>query len=279
MRPVTGRVKLSVSMSALTFGYAFARSSFMVMLTHRLRYLVGVFNYFIYASVHWYVWAAVFHEQTTVATWNLAAMQTYACVNWIVRSTYFSNADSLLAARIRKGEITSDLLRPGSLLLQFYASAVGEMLFRGLFMGLPVGIAVALAYGLQGPADVLSAAAFLVSVILAFHLFFALNFITGLAAVLVENLQGFLWAKFLLLQFLSGQLLPLEFFPPWARTFMEWSPFPGIAYTPMALYLGRIPHERIAAELTFQAAWTAVLLACCQFGWMAVRRRLSALGG
>ncbi|MCZ7645607.1 MAG: ABC-2 family transporter protein [Planctomycetota bacterium] len=263
----------------LALGYAFARSSFLVMLTHRLRYLIGVFNYFVYATVAWYLWAAVFASQSTVATWNLRDMQTYVCVNWIVRSTYFSNADNLLAARIRKGEIVSDLLRPTSLLLQFYGSAVGEMVFRAFFMGLPVGLVIWLIYGLRAPADYTAAVCFTFSVVLAFHLFFAINFLTGLAAVLVENLQGFLWAKFLLIQFLSGQLLPLEFFPEAVRPFMAWSPFPGIAHTPMSIYLGRMGHEQMLREVAFQGAWTLVLLLGCQWGWAGVRRRFTAQGG
>ena len=268
-------------MQTLALGYAFARSSFLVMLAHRLRYVLGVFNYFIYVAVAWYLWEAVFYRQDRVATWSLPQMQTYVCVNWIFRSTYFSNADNILAARISKGEIVSDLLRPSSLLLQFYGSALGEMLFRALFMGLPVGLVVGVAFGLLPPASAAAAADSAISFLLAFHIFFAINFITGLCAVFTEKLQGFLWAKFILIQFLSGQLLPFEFFRnyPSVQAVFELLPFKHIAYTPVSLYLGRWEPERVRAELLLQVAWTLGLLAFCALGWRAVRRRLSLLGG
>ena len=250
-----------------------------MMLVHRLRYLIGVFNYLVYTAVAWYLWAAVFRSSKEVVTWTLPEMQTYVCVNWILRSAYFSNADNVLASRISKGEIASDLMRPSSLLTQFYGMALGEAFFRGLFMALPVGILIHLVFGIQAPASPAAALGFVMSAILAFHLFFAINFLTGLCAVFTENLQGFLWAKFILIQFLSGHLLPLEFFPAALRGALEWLPFKGIAYTPMSIYLGRWTTDQIVAQLLLQAAWTVVLLVLCEFAWRGVRRRLSVLGG
>lgn len=268
-------------MQALALTFLFARSSFLIMLAHRLRYVLGVVNYLVYAAVAWYLWGAVFHGRDVVAGWTLAQMQTYVCVNWIVRATYFSNSDNVLAARISKGEIANDLLRPTSLLLQFYGTALGELLFRALFMSLPVGLAVVLCFELIPPASITHGLLFGCSVILAFHLFFAINFLTGLCAVFTEKLQGFLWAKFLLLQFLSGQLLPLEFFNQWPllRDAFALLPFKGIAYTPMKVYLGQWTPEETRGELLLQFAWTIALLVCCELAWRGVRRRLSVLGG
>ena len=268
-------------MRAMALTYAFARSNFIIMLTHRVRYLIGVFNYLVYAAVQWYLFGAVFHSISSIATWSVEEAQTYVCLIQIVRSTYFSNADSQLAGRISKGEIASDLLRPTALLLQYYGSALGEMLFRALFMGLPVGVLLWISFGLLAPASPGDALAFLLSVAMAFHIFFALNFLTGLLAVFTEKLQGFLWAKFILLQFLSGQLLPLEFFKPYptVHAILEALPFKGLAHTPLSIYLGRWDQEKIHSELLLQFAWTVALLIMCECGWRAVRRRLCALGG
>lgn len=268
-------------MHSVGLTFAFARSSFLIMLAHRLRYVIGVTNYFVYAAVAWYLWTAVFNGHDTVAGWTLDQMRTYVCVNWIVRATYFSNSDNVLASRINKGEISGDLLRPMSLLLQFYGTALGELLFRALFMSLPVGALILLCFGIQPPASAMHALLFGCSVVLSFHLFFAINFLTGLCAIFTEKLQGFLWAKFMLIQFLSGQLLPLEMFNayPLVRDAFAILPFKGISYTPMMIYLGRWNAEQLQAELLLQAAWTFALLVFCELAWRMVRRRLSLLGG
>ena len=268
-------------MRAAALTYAFARSNFIIMLTHRVRYVIGVFNYLVYAAVQWYLWGAVFYGEPKIATWTLEQTQTYVCLIQVVRSTYFSNADSQLAGRISKGEIASDLLRPTALLLQFYGSALGELLFRAFFMGLPVGLLLWACFGLLAPASLGAALAFAFSVVLAFHIFFALNFLTGLLAVFTEKLQGFLWAKFILLQFLSGQLLPLEFFKPYPTVYAAFDalPFKGLAHTPLSIYLGRWEPAQVHFELLLQCAWTAALLVLCECSWRVVRRRLCLLGG
>ena len=119
--------------------WEFARSSFLIMLAHRVRYMVGVANYMTYVAVNYYLWEALYADVPPGGKrgdFTLREMSTYVSVGWIMRSAYFSNADNVLAARINKGEINSDLLRPVSLFLQFYGAALGEAVFRAFFMAL-----------------------------------------------------------------------------------------------------------------------------------------------
>ncbi len=262
--------------------WEFAVSSFHIMLAHRVRYFVGVLNYLTYAAVNYYLWEALYTEVPAGEARNgftLHDMATYTCVGWIIRSAYFSNSDNVLAARIIKGEINSDLLRPVSLFLQYYGAALGEALFRAFFMALPVLAAVLCVFDISAPPNAAAAIAFAYSVTLAFHLFFAINFMTGLIAAWTEKIQGFLWAKFMLLQFLSGLLLPFPFLPTWLRTPFEWLPFAGMNFTPMQTYLGNFSGEKLFKELLLQTVWTILLLALCSVMWWRVRRRLETLGG
>jgi ABC-2 type transport system permease protein len=232
-------------------------------------------------AVNYYLWQALFESDggKEKAGWTLAQLQTKIVIDWTVRSAYFSNSDNILAARINKGEITSDLLRPTSLFIQFYGSALGEAVFRAFFMALPVLAVALLVFDILPPAGVQQALLFTYSVALAFHLFFAINFMTGLLAAYTEKLQGFLWAKFMLMQFLTGLLLPFEFFPAGLRVWFEWLPFKGIAYTPMMVYLGKLEGDKLWFELGLQTVWTIALLLLCDVMWNRVRKRLSLLGG
>jgi len=273
-----------------TFGLAhtfeltveFARSSFMIMLAHRVRYLVGVLNYMTYVAVNYYLWEALYKDVPAGEArsgYTLSQMSTYVSVGWIMRSAYFSNADNILAARINKGEINSDLLRPVSLFTQFYGAALGEAGFRAIFMALPVLTLALFVFNIAPPANALAAVCFAYSVILAFHIFFAINFLTGLLAAWTEKIQGFLWAKFMLLQFLSGLLFPLNYLPPWLQTIFQILPFKGMSYTPLQIYMGQLTGNQLASALAEQTVWTLALIGLCHFMWMRVRRRLETLGG
>ena len=92
--------------------------------------MVGVVNYMVYVAVYYYFWEALYADVPAGETrggFTLQEMTTYVSVGWIMRSAYFSNADNILAARINKGEINSDLLRPVSLHVSAWpaSSAVG----------------------------------------------------------------------------------------------------------------------------------------------------------
>lgn len=266
----------------LAMTWEFAVSSFHIMLAHRVRYMVGVLNYMTYAAINYYLWEALFSEMPAGATragYSLRDMSTYICVGWIMRSAYFSNSDNVLAARIMKGEINSDLLRPVSLLIQFYGAALGEALFRAIFMALPVLVLVLCVFNVSPPPDATAGLSFVYSATLAFHIFFAINFLTGLIAAWSEKIQGFLWAKFMLIQFLSGLLLPFEYLPPWLAWIFDKLPFKGMQYVPMQAYLGRLTGAHLVRELVLQTVWTGVLLGLCMLMWSRVRRRLETLGG
>ena len=124
-----------------------------------------------------------------------------------------------------------------------------------------------------------AAAAFALSVLFAFHVFFLINFAIGAATVFFEKIRGLLWAKFVIVQFLSGLLVPFELFPEPARTLLEVLPFRAMAYGPLSIYLGKVSGVRLAAELALQAAWVLALYVFCRWLWSRCRRKLLITGG
>ena len=89
----------------------------------------------------------------------------------------------------------------------------------------------------------------------------ALNFLVGLIAIRTKSIQGILRAKYLMLELLSGLLIPTTLFPEPVRTMLLASPFPHINYTPAALYLGKAAGGEAVRLIALQAGWTVVLLA------------------
>lgn len=287
----------------------FARLAFLDLLAYRLRYVVGILNYVIYMGVQYFLWSAVYASAAGGASAAGAAgaagaasaagaagadglplpldvLVTYFAVGWIVRASSYNNVDREIADRVSRGDIVLDLLRPASLLAMRYGQAAGEVAFRAAFMGLPTALIFFPLFGVRGPAlpgDLLGAGstllAFAASVVLAFHLFFLMNFAIGVSTVFLEKIQGFLWAKFMLVQLLSGLLVPFELFPGWARAVLEALPFRGMMYAPISIYSGLSSGAGIAGELGIQAAWTVALWGFARWVWARARRRLSVQGG
>jgi ABC-2 type transport system permease protein len=91
--------------------------------------------------------------------------------------------------------------------------------------------------------------------------------------------MGILRAKYLVLELLSGLLIPTTLFPEPLRSILLASPFPHINFTPATLYLGKATGVAAARLLLEEAGWTVALLVLGQWVWVRSRHRITIQGG
>ncbi len=78
--------------------------------------------------------------------------------------------------------------------------------------------------------------------------------------------------------FLSGHMIPLEYLSEWLP-FVEYLPFRYLAYTPAAIFLGRIPQSALATEISMQFCWIVGLFILNRVTFSRGVRRYSSYGG
>ncbi len=257
----------------------FARIGFLNMLAYRARYYVGVLTYLFNVAVYYFLWRAVFRQSAAVVGLSLPEMITYVAVGWTIRSFYFNEIDRDIAAQVQEGRLAMNLIRPVNFQTVMIADAAGQSAFRAVLFTLPIGIVVGLLFPVRPPVSLLAAGLFLVSAALSFFLVAAINFSVGLIAIRTKSIMGILRAKYLVLELLSGLLIPTTLFPEPFRSFLFASPFPHINYTPAALYLGKASGMAAARLLALQAGWTLALLGLGQLAWRQSRARITIQGG
>jgi ABC-2 type transport system permease protein len=257
----------------------FARIGFLNMLAYRARYYVGVLTYLFNVSVYYFIWRAVFQHTDRIVGLTLEQMVTYVAVGWAIRSFYFNEIDRDLGAQVLEGRLAMNLIRPVDFQVAMIADAAGQSAFRAVLFTIPITVVLALIFPLQAPASPLAGLLFLLSATLSFFLVAALNFLVGLIAIRSKSIQGILRAKYLVLELLSGLLIPTTLFPEPLKSLLFASPFPHINFTPAALYLGKAAGRDAAALLGLQAGWTVLLLAIGQWAWRRSRRRITIQGG
>jgi ABC-2 type transport system permease protein len=259
---------------------SFARIGFLNMLAFRARYYVGVLTYLFNVAVYYFIWRAVFRSGgASVAGMTLEDMVTYVAVGWGIRSFYFNEIDRELGTQVQEGKLAMNLIRPVDFQTVMIADAAGQSAFRAVLFTLPISVVLALLFPLKPPASPLAAILFLFSAATSFFLVAAINFLVGLLAIRSKSILGILRAKYLLLELLSGLLIPTTLFPEPLRSILLASPFPHINFTPASLYLGKAQGFEAARLLALQVGWTAVLLAAGQWSWRASRRRITIQGG
>jgi ABC-2 type transport system permease protein len=257
----------------------FARVGFVNALAYRLRYFTGIVTYFIYVSVYYFIWKAIYEHSTSIEGFDFPHLLTYIGVGWIIRSFYFNTIDQEIAYQVIEGRLAMDLIKPVNLQWMYLARAAGESVFRLGMLTAPTAVVLFLVYPLRGPASVGAAAAFLVSVVLSFLIVAAINYAVGTFALRLQSILGLLRAKFFLLELFSGLLLPISFFPHIFQKAFSVLPFEYISYIPMLIYLGDLHGAGLVRALALQVFWVAVLLAAGDGMWRWSSRQLTIQGG
>jgi ABC-2 type transport system permease protein len=255
------------------------RLGFMNTLAYRLRYYTGIVTYFIYVSVYYFIWKAIYEHSTNIEGFDFGHILTYIAVGWIIRSFYFNNIDQDMAEHVMDGRLAMDLIKPINTQSMYIAHALGESLFRAGMLTLPTAVLILLAFPVKPPATVLHFGAFLLSVILSFFLVAAINFAVGTLAIRLKSILGLLRAKYFLLELFSGLLRPISFFPETFQKAFSFMPFQYISYIPVLLYLGKINGRAILSSLALQVFWVAVLLALGAAMWRWSSRKITIQGG
>ena len=264
---------------AVRLYWAFARVGFINTLAYRLRYYTGIVTYFIYVSVYYFIWKAIYAHSASIEGFDFTHLLTYIGLGWIIRSFYFNNIDQDLAYQVIEGRLAMDLIKPVNIQLMYVSRAAGESVFRLALLTVPTAVVLFMVYPLRRPASVGHAGAFLVSVALSFLIVAAINFAVGTFALHLQSILGLMRAKFFLLELFSGLLLPISFFPHIVQKILSVMPFEYISYVPMLIYLGKLSGSGLARAIAIQILWVAILLAIGDGLWRWSSRKVTIQGG
>ncbi|MBU0742732.1 ABC-2 family transporter protein [bacterium] len=263
----------------------FMRLAFLKFLAYRLRYYTGVVTYTIFVAGNYFLFSALYASRpegadaALIGGLTLAQMITYVVVSWIGRSFYFNNIDRTLSHQVVQGEIAVQLIKPLHVQTMMMSEAMGEAAFRFLMFTLPITVVVVPLFGLQTPSDPSLYGWTLLSFLLALLVNAQINFLVGCLAFRLQNIYGVIRAKMVMMEFLTGVLIPFTFFPDWVQTVVSWLPFQAISYIPVTIFLGLREGADLPAALLLQAGWASGLFLFGRWLWNRSVRQVTLQGG
>ncbi len=257
----------------------FVRVGFVNTLAYRLRYYTGIVTYFIYVSVYYFIWKAIYEHSAEIEGFDFSQILTYIAVGWIIRSFYFNNIDQEIAYQVTEGRLAMDLIKPVNTQLMYVAQALGESLFRLGLLTVPTALILLLVYPIRRPSSGVNFVGFFASVVLSFFIVAGINFAIGTFAIRLKSILGLLRAKYFLLELFSGLLLPISFFPEILQKILNFLPFQYISYIPVLIYLGKLSGMGILRALGIQIFWVIALLAIGDAMWRWSSRKITIQGG
>jgi ABC-2 type transport system permease protein len=226
------------------------------------------------------LWSAVYRDATALAL-PVGGALTYVCLAQAFSFTRQGQHRAIerVSQAIRTGDIGIDLLRPADFQARLLAESAGAFAVETLLVSLPAYLLARLAFGIAAPASPLAALGFATSLLGAFLLAFALNFLVIVLAFWTTSTFGLVYARKALVDVLAGAIIPLSFFPGPLQDLALALPFRGIAYTPLSIYLGTIAGPAVWASLLAQFGWAVALIALTRLVWLRALGRLVVQGG
>lgn len=253
-------------------------------MAYKWNFLGFFFGEIFFTFVMYYLWKAVFVNTPggIISGFSLLDMTVYIFVANITGFLAGTDASYAVGEEIIEGTISMRMIKPVSFNLSLLFTELGGKLITVLLILLPIFTGLEIFRYIQtgiihfSPVNL---GLYLVSTALSYLVMFFFDLCFGFLAFVLKNLWGFNLLKFGILNFLSGGMIPLIFFPLWARTVMDFLPFASMRYTPVMIYTGMFEGFRIVEALAIQLFWIGALYLLSSLIWRFTIRHLTVQGG
>jgi ABC-2 type transport system permease protein len=263
---------------------------FRVSLTERMHYrgdfLIGSLLRFFPMITTILFWHAVYQGAGSQAEDEFAGYtlrQTVAYLLLVHVSRAFSSMPGLaggIARDIRDGNLKKYLIQPldllGYLVAHRAAHKVAYIVTSLPTFAILFGVCITYFDGVPEPPVF---AAYVASLLLAFVVGFYFEAAMGMIGFWFLEVTSILWVVNTVNYFISGQMFPLEFLPPFWAGLLKSLPFQYLAHFPATVFLGKVPADELVQGLCLQAFWAVVMILLARLLYARGLRRYSAFGG
>lgn len=259
--------------------FVLTNQALQVAMAYRVRFFMSLLSGLIQVLVLYYIWRVVYARQAEIHGFTLSGMVTYIFISYAVRTLYSFHTETAISRSIRDGSVTLELIRPLNYQAARFFESLGSVLVEGVLTGLLV---LALGFGLFGitpPPTLAAGALFGVSLALSLLVNFSLSYLVGLVSFWTTSLFGIVNSKRFIMDFFSGGLVPLAFFPAWLEEITYTLPFYAIVHVPVSIYLGKLAGNEAYLALLHQAIWAVVLWGLGSLMWAQASKKITIYGG
>lgn len=255
----------------------FAKKAFSREATYRMEVLTEIGSLVLRVYILRSLWTALYAQNAAPLNLPLHSMITYATVAMLMSLVLEVDGTRMIREKVREGTIATDLMKPISLPLYFFSDGAGQTLLHAVLV-VPSLLCSLLLVHIDIPKPSVFAA-FLFAFLLGYCVNFFLNFLMN--SIAFWTLETFAvqlivrWASDLL----SGQIIPLTFFPGIFGRIIFSLPFAAIYSTPLLIYVGIIPPSEWLVSFAIQAFWLVLFAGLSAVVWNAAARKVVIQGG
>lgn len=203
-----------------------------------------------------YLWRAVFNETNLIANFTLPSTITYYFLVVLLQDILYTGVKWEIKDDIHSANLLGWMVKPISYLIYQFSVRVGSSIS---YFFVAAAISICLVFFDPGHLilqnNTTSWLFFIFSLLLSFILAFFLSFVCSLIAFWTLDTDGFESLLGITIPFMSGQLLPITFFPDGIQTILRYTPWRYTLDFPIQVYLGTLSPYEIQEGIAFQLIW------------------------
>jgi viologen exporter family transport system permease protein len=254
------------------------KTTFAATLQYRASLAIWMIGHVLEPLIYLIVWSTVSNTSGgSVGDYSTADFAAYFIAMMLVNHVTYTWIMFEYEYRVREGMLSFALLRPVHPIHSDIADNISSKLITLPFM-LAIAVILGMLFHPVFHIPLWAAAVFAPALFLAFLLRFLLEWTLALSAFWTTRVGAINQTYFVLILFLSGQIAPLELFPPVVRSAAEILPFRWMIGFPVELILGRLNPAEAAVGIVAQTVWILLAFLLLRAVWRAGVRVYSAVG-
>ena len=242
---------------------SFFRIRFVAGLQYRAAAWAGIFTQGIWGIMMILMYNAFYQSGENAFPMDFQSLSNYIWLQEILLTLFAAwSSDNEIFDSITSGTIAYELCRPCSVYGMWYVKNMALRMARVGLRFIPllaVAILLPAPYGMSLPAGVDAGILFPVSLILGFFVAISFIMLIYISAFYTVSSSGIRVLGASVVEFFSGAIIPLPFFPEGVQKVFNLLPFASMQNTPFLIYTGRLATGEALERMGIQLMWLVIL--------------------
>lgn len=244
-------------------------------------FITSLFDCFKFVAEYAF-WIIIFATGTSTEMYGytLNSMITYYIFMYIVGTiTNMGNIGYRVANDIKEGGLTNLLIKPLNCLKYYFYESLGQkipQLICSVIVFIPVILILHNKIALTGNPLLISA--FMVALLLAIILTYAINLLISLLVFWLTEIDGLFFMKEIFVDLLSGKTFPINIMPAGVFAVLNILPFSYCTYFPISILISGKSYTELGIGIIGQIVWIVICFLLVHVVWKRGIRRYEGTG-
>lgn len=252
--------------------------------TYRSNWFFGLIGNVLACFISYFIWKAVFlsNGSESINGFTMPQMMVYIFLMFLTSLIISSGGTYDIGEEIRDGSIAMRMIKPVSYNATFLFQELGNKIMTVCILIVPLVVGIEIVRTvLMGEIEfnIFQFILYIISCAMAYLINFFFNICFGFIAFVIKYLWGANMMKNCIVGFLSGNTIPLAFFPPVLEKVFLFLPFASLNYTPVMIYMGMYKGSELVFYLCLQLFWVVLFWGLSKLLWNAATKYLCVQGG